>query len=65
VVLASAAGTTLVPSSLRQRVLYGTAGLMVVGAAMNLASPSLVERMIWTPVTAALAVLLWRAAKVK
>jgi hypothetical protein len=38
---------------------------MAVGAAMNLASPSFVERMVWTPVTAALAVLLWRAAKVK
>jgi hypothetical protein len=65
VVLASAAGTSLVPPTLRQRVLYGTAGLMVLGAAMNLASPSFVERMIWTPVTAALAVLLWRAAKAK
>jgi hypothetical protein len=64
-VLASAAGTSLVPPALRRRVLYGTAGLMVVGAVMNLASPSLVERMVWTPVTAALAVLLWRAAKAK
>jgi hypothetical protein len=61
--LAAAAGTSLVPTAVRRRVLYGTAGLMVVGAVMNLASPSLVERMIWTPVTAALAVLLWKAAK--
>ncbi|MDQ0851411.1 hypothetical protein QFZ65_003349 [Arthrobacter sp. B3I9] len=65
VVLASAAGTSLVPPVLRRRVLYGAAGLMVMGAAVNLASPSIVERMIWTPVTAALAVLLWRAAKAK
>lgn len=65
VVLASAAGTPLVPPALRRRVLYGTTGLMAVGVAMNLASPSLVERMVWTPVTAALAVLLWQAAKAK
>lgn len=36
---------------------------MLVGTVMNLASPSLIERMIWTPVSAALAVLLWKAAK--
>lgn len=63
--LAAAAGTSLVPTAVRRRVLYGTAGLMVVGAVMNLASPSWVERMIGTPVTAALAVLLWKAAKAK
>ncbi|CAI3793630.1 hypothetical protein [Pseudarthrobacter sp. MM222] len=61
--LAAAAGTSFVPAALRRRVLYGTAGLMVVGTLMNLASPSLIERMIWTPVTAALVVLLWRSAK--
>jgi hypothetical protein len=63
VLLAATAGTSLVPAALRRRVLYGAAGLMVVGAVMNLASPSLVERMIWTPVTASLVVLLWKAAK--
>lgn len=61
--LAATAGTSLVPAALRRRALYGTAGLMVVGTLMNLASPSLVERMIWTPVTAALVVLLWKAAR--
>ena len=63
VVLACAAGTRLAPPALRRRVLRGAAGLMVVGTAVNLASPSLVERMSWTPVTAALAVLLLKAAK--
>jgi hypothetical protein len=63
VLLAATAGTSLVPAALRRRALYGTAGLMVVGAVMNLASPSLVERSIWTPVTAALVVLLWKAAR--
>ncbi|WP_306912944.1 MULTISPECIES: hypothetical protein [unclassified Arthrobacter] len=57
--LAAAAGTSLLPTALRRPVLYGTAGLMAVGALMNLASPSLVERMIWTPVTVALGLLLW------
>lgn len=61
--LAAAAGTPLAPPALRRRVMYGTAGLMAVGAVMNLASPSLVERMIWTPATVGLAVLLWNAAK--
>lgn len=61
--LAAAAGTSLGPPALRRRVMYGAAVLMVLGAGMNLASPSLIERMIWTPVTAALAGLLWRTAK--
>jgi hypothetical protein len=61
--LAAAAGTSLVPTGLRRRVMYGTAGLMAVGTLMNLASPSFVERMIWTPVTAGLTLLLWKAAK--
>jgi hypothetical protein len=45
----------------RRRVLRGASGLMVLGAVMNAASPSTVEK-VWVPVTAALAVLLWRAA---
>jgi hypothetical protein len=36
--------------------------LMTVGAVVNLASPSLPERLLWVPVTAATAVALWRAA---
>lgn len=45
----------------RRRVLRGASGLMVLGTVMNAASPSTVEK-VWVPVTAALAVLLWRAA---
>lgn len=63
IMLAAAAGTSLAAPALRRRVTSGTAGLMAIGAAANLASPSLVERMIWTPVTAGLGVLLWKAAK--
>ncbi len=59
--LAATAGSGLVPERARRRVLTGAAGLMVVGTALNLASPSGVERALWTPVAAALAVLLWRA----
>lgn len=65
VLLAAAAGTSLLPPALNRRVMYGTAGLMMVGAALNLASPSFMERMIWTPVSAALVVLLWKTAKAK
>lgn len=63
IMLGVAAGTPLLPPVLRRRVMYGTAALMAAGTLLNLASPSLVERMIWTPVTAGLAVLLWNAAK--
>jgi hypothetical protein len=59
--LAAVAGTTLVEPVWRRRVLTGAAPVMGAGAVMNLASPSLVERLIWTPVTVALAVTLWRA----
>ena len=41
----------------------GVAGVSVVGAALNLASPSPPERALWAPVTAALAVLTWRASR--
>jgi hypothetical protein len=63
IMLAAAAGTPWVGTALHRRVMYGSAGLMSVGALMNLASPSIVERMIWTPVTLALGVLFWNAAK--
>ncbi len=53
------------PRSVRaQRVLLRTvAGGSVVGAALNLASPSVAERAIWVPVSVAVAVLTWRAAR--
>jgi hypothetical protein len=47
--------------ALRRRVLRVASGLMLVGVLANSASPSMVEK-VWVPVTAALAVLLWRAA---
>jgi hypothetical protein len=43
--------------------LRGVCGVSVVGAALNLASPSPPERALWAPVTAALAVLTWRASR--
>lgn len=46
----------------RRRVLTGAAALLALGTLMNLASPSLPERLIWTPVAASLSVLLWRTA---
>jgi hypothetical protein len=46
----------------RRRVLRGLGVLMGIGTLLNLASPSWGEKLIWTPVAAALAVLLWRTA---
>ena len=46
----------------RRRVLRGATGYFALGAVMNAASRSAVERAVWTPVAAATAALLWRAA---
>lgn len=46
----------------RRRVLRAASVVMGVGAVVNLASPSLVERLLWVPVTVVAAVALWRAA---
>jgi len=61
--LAAVAGTGWVPAPPRRFVLIGAAALMVIGALVNIASPSFVERIIWAPVTIALAVALWVAAQ--
>ena len=61
VLLAVAARSTLIPVQLRRRILTIAFGGMVVGTVMNLASPSNIERALWTPVAAALAVVLWLA----
>lgn len=61
--LAAVAGTSWAPVRIRRRLLYGMSALMVVGAAVNIASPSLIERLIWVPVTIVLVMTLWRAAK--
>jgi hypothetical protein len=59
--LAVVAGTRVLEPVWRRRVLTGAAPVLGAGTVLNLASPSLVERLIWTPVAAALAVTLWRA----
>jgi hypothetical protein len=61
--LAGVVGTRWAGTALRRRLLYGAAALMVIAAVMNLASPSFIERMLWTPVTVALVVALWHAAR--
>ena len=62
-VLAVAAGSDLLPPVARRRILVAAGVLMGVGSAMNLASPSVLERVLWTPVTVALVLLLWRASR--
>ncbi|WP_181033629.1 hypothetical protein [Arthrobacter sp. SX1312] len=47
----------------RRRILTAASGLMMVGTAMNLASRSRIERLVWTPVAGTLAVTLLRAAR--
>lgn len=61
--LAGIAGTRIVPTAIRSRFMYGTSALMALGAVMNIASPSFIERIIWTPVTVLLVMTLWRAAR--
>ncbi|GAB7191878.1 hypothetical protein NUM3379_25860 [Kineococcus sp. NUM-3379] len=61
VLLAAAAASRRFPPRGRRRVLGVASGVMVLGTALNLASPSGVERALWTPVAAGLAVTLWLA----
>lgn len=61
--LAGVAGTQWVGATARRRLLYVATALMVVGALMNLASTSFIERILWTPVTIALTIALWKAAR--
>lgn len=61
--LAAVVGTSWVRGAARRWTLTGGSVLMGAGAVMNFASPSLIERAIWTPVTVALAILLWKAAR--
>lgn len=55
--------STRTPVRLRRRVLTGIAGLMGVATLVNGASPSLPERVIWTPTAALLGVSAWRARR--
>ena len=61
--LAAVAGTSWAPATLRRRILYVAAGVMVFATVLNIASPSLIERIIWVPVTIVLVLALWRAAR--
>ena len=63
-VLAAAIGTRIAPDVIRGRITSGTSALMIVGSIMNAASPSVVERIIWTPVAALLVITLRRAVHV-
>lgn len=62
---ATVAVTTGRPRSARgQHVLFsGLTAIAGVGAVVNLASPSLPERLLWVPVTTALAVAAWHEAR--
>ncbi len=60
--LAAVASGAVGSRRLRTVVTRAGAGLMAIGAAVNLASPSLPERLVWVPVTAAAALALWHAA---
>lgn len=61
--LAVVAGTSHAPATLRRRVLYAAAAVMVLATLLNIASTSFVERIIWAPVTIALVIALWNAAR--
>ncbi|MEN0128319.1 MAG: hypothetical protein AAGC49_02675 [Brevundimonas sp.] len=48
--------------TVRRRVLRVASVALGAGALLNLASPSLVERIVWVPVSAVGCIALWRAA---
>jgi hypothetical protein len=60
--LAGVASGRIGSPTVRRRVLRGASVLLGAGALLNLASPSVVERMIWVPVSVVAAVSLWKAA---
>jgi hypothetical protein len=61
--LALVAGTSLTGPVLRRRILLVAALVMIGATVLNIASPSIVERLIWVPVTVALFISLWRASR--
>ena len=61
--LAAVAAGRLLHGRWARRVLLGAAVLIGLGVLANAASPSMTEKLIWTPVTAVLAFLLWRASR--
>ena len=48
--------------TVRRRVLRTASVVIGAGALLNLASPSIVERLLWVPVTVVASVALWKAA---
>ena len=60
-VSSAGSGLVYVLLAVAARILPVASGGMVVGTVMNLASPSKIERTLWTPVAAALAAVLWLA----
>ena len=61
--LAFLAGSDVLGATARRRVLGSASAIMVVGTLLNLASPSMVEKVLMTPVAASLAMLLWRTRR--
>ncbi|MGC5224462.1 hypothetical protein ACPW96_18005 [Micromonospora sp. DT81.3] len=61
--LAVVAGTSLVPATVRRRILYTASAVMVPATVLNIASTSFIERIIWAPITIALVITLWSAAR--
>lgn len=61
--LAVAAASRLIATRVRRPLMYGAAALMAVGFILNVASPSLIERLLWAPVTIALVLAFWQAAR--
>jgi hypothetical protein len=61
--LAAVAGTSIASATVRRRILTVAAAVMVFATVLNIASPSLIERLIWAPVTVALIIALWCAAR--
>ena len=63
--LAVVAGTSLARATVRRRVLYTASAVMVLATVLNIASTSFIERIIWAPITIALVITLWNAARDK
>ncbi|MBK7721562.1 MAG: hypothetical protein IPI32_04835 [Austwickia sp.] len=59
--LAATVARRPLPETGQRRLQSGAAALFTVGTALNLASPSLPEKLTWSPVAAALAISLWRS----
>jgi len=60
--LAGVAFGTVGTPTVRRRVLRTASVVIGGGALLNLASPSIVERLLWVPVTVVAAIALWKAA---